>query len=503
MNPLPYGDSSLLEVGAPALPIPKPQNGSAGETEDAVFHGKGFFRGRVLVVEDNRVQAFLTRTLLERAQFEVFVSTTGAAALSDAQHLRPDLILLDLELPDLGGREVAQRLKRDEMLRAVPVVYLTGIYRDVQDVIQGLDEGADDYLTKPIQGAELVARVNACMRARGVQKELLQLNRLLRQVHVIGQEVASILDLKELVARSVRLIQSKMQYPYVLLWLRDHEVLSLAAVRGDEAEWMLEAGVKLPLSEPLMEAQCVHTGMSRLMGASTQASGLMKQLPLLAATACIPIRRGENVLGVLQIGSTQRLSFSINDMEALETLSSLLAVSIENARIYAEKEWLATVDGLTGLLNRRTWFEHLNREWDRCRRYNRALSVLVLDVDHFKQVNDVYGHMMGDQALQMVSHLILEALRGSDQAGRLGGDEFVILLPETDQVGAMAVAERVLAGAGLASLTSSTGRVIPLTLSVGAATWPDASVSSATGLLHAADRALYRGKQGGRNRVSL
>src|SRR5258708_31361560 len=200
-------------------------------------------RDRILLVEDSATQAQRTRIVLETAGFEVQVCDRGTVALASAAANQPDLVLLDLYLPDLSGREVAQRLKADPTLSGIPIIFLTGVFRDVADIVTGLEEGADDYLRKPIEDGELVARVRACLRTKQTQRELGRLARLLLSVNQVGGQLAGILDLDTLLHSVVALIHENFDYPHVHLFLldRDKSELVLAAAAGPTAAELMDA----------------------------------------------------------------------------------------------------------------------------------------------------------------------------------------------------------------------------------------------------------------------
>jgi diguanylate cyclase (GGDEF)-like protein len=165
----------------------------------------------------------------------------------------------------------------------------------------------------------------------------------------------------------------------------------------------------------------------------------------------------------------------------------------------AKLERLATTDGLTGLANRRCLFEHLEQEVNRAQRYGTALSLILFDIDHFKRVNDRWGHAMGDTVLREIGRETHQLLRKTDRAGRYGGEEFVVLLPETDLAEAMSLAHRLSDGISGTVITSEQGSPISVTVSVGVAAL--APHESGEALIQRADQALYRAKQGGRNRI--
>lgn len=163
-------------------------------------------------------------------------------------------------------------------------------------------------------------------------------------------------------------------------------------------------------------------------------------------------------------------------------------------------EELSRVDYLTQLSNRRHLMEVLSGEFARAKRHGCALSFVLADLDHFKRTNDQFGHPVGDRCLQLVSSTMVSQLRKSDHAARFGGEEFALVLPETDSAGAAVVAERFRAAVASSSLLVE-GKKVPMTISVGVATFPGRDITSVEGLIKAADKALYAAKDAGRNRV--
>jgi diguanylate cyclase (GGDEF)-like protein len=216
---------------------------------------------------------------------------------------------------------------------------------------------------------------------------------------------------------------------------------------------------------------------------------------------CLPLTSRERRLGVIYFYRTDRDAFTPTEIELLNTFASLAAQAIENARLYAQVQELARTDALTGLSNRGEFQRQLKDEVERSRRYHRSFSLLMLDIDHFKTVNDSYGHQAGDEVLRAVAARLREQSRPADRVARHGGEEFVVILPEIAGEGALALAERLRAAVADSAVAVTEGRTIPVTISIGVATFP-ADAGSGTELIAAADTALYAAKQGGRNRIS-
>ena len=225
------------------------------------------------------------------------------------------------------------------------------------------------------------------------------------------------------------------------------------------------------------------------------------------AELAVQLRHKDGILGVLNIESRRRHAFEQDHVVAMETLANHLAIALTSVRLLEETRALAVTDGLTGLANRRSLDEHLANEIRRARRYAHPLSLLMADIDHFKDFNDRHGHARGDEVLRLVAGCLAGGVRETDLAARYGGEEFVVLLPETPLPAAVEVTEKLQAS--LASAQARADGETAVTISVGVAalaghggdaTPADHSVAGeAAALLAAVDAALYEAKRAGRN----
>src|SRR6267142_2267967 len=218
----------------------------------------------------------------------------------------------------------------------------------------------------------------------------------------------------------------------------------------------------------------------------------------LSALKIFPLKAGESVIGTLVCGSREAGALPQAAQKELTMLALQAAEALLRTRLFEQAERLATTDGLTGLLNRRTFNAQLQGRLREALRYNRPLSLLLLDVDHFKRVNDTFGHPAGDAVLKGIAAVAQKQARETDIVARYGGEEMALILPETDAAGAHAIAERIRKAIGATSHPTERG-AIQVTVSIGLATSP--CPGDAEAVLEAADKALYRAKQGGRNRV--
>jgi diguanylate cyclase (GGDEF)-like protein len=213
------------------------------------------------------------------------------------------------------------------------------------------------------------------------------------------------------------------------------------------------------------------------------------------------VARGKAIGGLYLTDKANDQPFTQEDEDLVTRLAADAAIAIENARLFEEVQQLAVTDELTGLHNRRSFFEMAGHEFERARRYGRPLSALMLDIDHFKRVNDTYGHAVGDQVLRALARRCREHLREIDLLGRYGGEEFAVLLPESDANSARNAAERLRRCVAEAPMDTTRGP-LAITISLGAAALTEACPDLAA-LLDRADAALYAAKKAGRNRVEI
>ncbi len=316
---------------APArAPQPSPRPGESDST------------ALILVVDDNPDNLEIISTRLRFRGYDVAMAERGEEAIAKVQEVDPDLILLDIMMPDMDGYEVARRIRARNDLAYIPIIVVTA--RDsTEDKVTGLDAGADDYLTKPINFPELEARVRSMLRIKRLQDQLEEKNRELEQL-------------------SIR-------------------------------------------------------------------------------------------------------------------------------------------DGLTGLFNHRHMHELLADEYERSRRTTEPVSVVMFDLDRFKEVNDTYGHQAGDRVLEELAEILRESAREIDKLGRYGGEEFMVILPDTDREAGITFAERVRDMVEKQRFDIQAREPLRMTVSAGVSSYPDDKADSPRRLVHYADLALYSAKKTGRNRV--
>lgn len=334
-------------------------------------------------------------------------------------------------------------------------------------------------------------------------KELEVLVKDLSTLYVIGQSVNSTIDQEELFQNICHHLprQIGIQEFAILLLDSEYQRLNVNAAWGFPHLDRIRA-MSFEMGEGV-------TGLVAQSGRMIYISDVREDLRYMhyrgehrrtGSFLSVPLNYKGELIGVMNCGRTKVDGFSKNEIKLLQLVANQIALSIANARLYAKTRELSVRDELTGLYNRRHFLHVLQLEWKRASRFHHPLSLLMLDVDHFKKYNDTYGHKEGDRVLKQLGHLLVKTLREVDTLARFGGEEFVVVLPDTDRNGALAVGEKLRRIVEAEKFTLTDQNPIPVTMSVGVANYPD-DVTVLEDLIDHADMALYDAKDQGRNRV--
>ncbi len=449
--------------------------------------------GRVLVVDDIPANVKLLEARLTAEYFDVATALSGAEALAACRAATPDIVLLDVMMPGMDGFEVCRRLKADPRTMHVPVIMVTALDQ-IADRIKGLEAGADDFLTKPVNDIALVTRVKSLIRLKTLTDELRMRSNVSREMgfddaidpRLFAEDLhGRILIVDDRRSSSERLSAALAARHSVTVESDPQQAL----FRVTEGDWDLVV-VNLDL-------------------ANFDALRLVSQMRSLDRTRMLPILLvvGEDdrvrLLRGLDMGVNDYLQRPIDRQE----LCARVKTQIRRKR-YADSlresvqqtMEMAITDGLTGLYNRRFMTTHFDQTLEQAHRQGRSLAVLIADMDHFKSVNDTYGHDAGDAVLRELAERMRGSVRGVDLVCRFGGEEFVVIMPDTELDTAGIVAERIRARVAAEPFLLPDGTRLERTISVGIGALQTAADTAET-ILKRADGALYDAKLSGRNRV--
>jgi two-component system cell cycle response regulator len=442
---------------------------------------------RILVVDDIAVNRRLMQAQLSEEYFEVLLASSGPEALAICAREMVDLVLLDIMMPDMDGYEVCRRLKADPATLHIPVVLLTALDQQA-DRVRGLEAGADDFLTKPVRGLPLFSRIRSLTRLKMLTDELrVRAETAARVVmepwHLEAEAIArngrlcAVLDRPEEAMRLKRLVGS------------EHAVIPTE-----------DPGAALESAEPydlfIVDLQAEGFDPLRLCS-RLRSNESTRQTPILLIAG--PQDEARVVRG-LELGANDYCQRPLDPNELLARIRTQIKRKRYDEGLRRSLQTtieLATIDPLTGLYNRRFLDGHLAQAVEHSARNARPLCVLVLDIDHFKQINDTFGHDVGDEVLRQFADRLRSSLRASDLAARIGGEEFALLLPDTDLSSAQGAAERLRRTIEAEPFLIH-GQAIPVTSSLGLSTLDGEGPRV---LMKRADVALYEAKRTGRNRV--
>jgi diguanylate cyclase (GGDEF)-like protein len=318
-------------------------------------------------------------------------------------------------------------------------------------------------------------------------------------VHAIGREILATLDPQRIVEIVERECRKIFEFDDFFIGIVDRDTSEIrVACRATRGEPPTE--VSRPLPDGLAAWIVREKRALRIDDASVGEHALPFRPHRLSAEVrsvlAVPLLIGERVVGVLSLQSRRPRAYDEHQLSVLATIAQQAAVAVENAHHYT----LATIDSLTGLHLRDYFFRRFEEEYARVKRYPGAFSLLMLDLDGFKEINDRHGHLAGDRYLRALGAAVRMRMRGADLACRYGGDEFCILLPETDLAGARPIAERLRQA--LSRLVVDVEEAsLRTTVSIGIASYPEHDTGELKGLLLRADQALYQAKRAGRDRV--
>ncbi len=444
-------------------------------------------KGNILIVDDLPENLHLLNDLLVQLGYTVRTITSGLMAIKSIKLKQPDLVLLDIILPDIDGYEVCKQIKNDEELQDVPIIFISAL-DDTLDKVKAFQCGGVDYISKPFRIQEVAARLENQLTIQ-------------RQKKILQQEVKKRKETEQILSQSRALLASILN-------------TSLDGIAALEPIRNLATG-------EIEDFSClVANPIFAKIFKSYKKYSKDKNGGFQAFCNAFDNNLFDKIINVLETGESLELDICLQNNQStwyqfiVVKLGDAIAMTIRDitARKKVELEFeqankklavLATVDGLTGIGNRRSFDNFLALQWSKHYRDKQPLTLIFIDIDFFKDYNDYYGHQMGDQCLIQVATMLNSLVqKETGLVARYGGEEFSIFLCDTDKEKARLVAEKVMQAIADLEIPHARSAVSCfVTLSLGIASLIPGPEDNINSLIKNADRALYRAKDQGRNRI--
>jgi two-component system cell cycle response regulator len=437
----------------------------------------------ILIVDDLEENLLLLSRILSRNGFRVATTSDSSEVVKLCQKAQPTLVLLDINMPGTDGVEVCKQLKKEPTTSSIPVIFVSAL-ESTADRLRGFEAGAVDYIIKPIEIEETLARVNRQISMHNMQAKLQvvnsELDKRLEELTLSQQQ------LKEREQKLNGLIKALPNTTFVYdeegnyLEIFSNEFRNLIA----PIEEMLGKNIADFLPPELVKEKI---DAIRSVIKTEQAKIFEYELPF---------KDGK------RLWFEGRMVLMSKEKTGKAKVICVTTEITERVELYKKVENLAILDPLTNCFNRRHFIDLAEKEVYRAKRFVRPLALMIMDIDHFKHINDTYGHPSGDEVLKQLVELFHRELRSSDMIGRYGGEEFCVLFPETNTEGAYSTAERIRKSIEN-YLFHSESIYMKITISAGVACLDSMNKDNPTlgDLFVAADKALYVAKTAGRNRV--
>ncbi|MGD9579928.1 MAG: diguanylate cyclase [Vampirovibrionia bacterium] len=486
-------------------------------------------KGKILIIDDSITQATTFKFALTKAGFDVDVAKDGIEGIAKTYQTFPDIIISDIVMPEINGYQLCRVLKNDNLTRRIPIILLTSLDEKI-DRFWGIKAGADSFFVKGKNIKSLIDEIKSFLsttsllseteRKRLVETKKVEstniksrVNQLLDQSLIESTITNEFRNLSELIHDRTFLTKGLFSLLFSIL---DFQISGI---------YFNDVGVEKKLisfslngiitTEELVNDvkddffQIAHSDIYTIETSNQYDYEIFEeyetenQIPIndigqFSSRIIIPITYGKQTLGGLCLYSISHNHYKEDQLIKLVAEELVLLMRLRS--LYIETKILAITDGLTKLFNRRYFQDVYEREFNRALRYRNPLSVVMIDIDFFKKLNDTHGHQLGDFVLQQISTMIKNNYRKTDCAARYGGEEFIVLLPETTLENALIPTVRLKEEIEQTLFKWDEKTSLHITVSIGLAELTQ-DIKKNHELIKRADQALYTAKENGRNRV--
>ncbi len=438
----------------------------------------------IVIVDDAEENLILLKRILSKDGYRVEVTSNSSQVIEICKTMQPSLVLLDIQMPGMDGFEVCSQLKDEPLTKSIPVIFISAM-DSTADRLRGFEAGAVDYIIKPIEFDETLARIRSQLTIFKLQKKLESVN------NELDQRVVELTDSQEQLHERENKLSAFIKALPNITFVHDEEGRYLE-IYSNETENIV-ADVE----------DMIGKNISDFIPAD------VAEMKLEAIKSVIKTGQTKVIEYQMPVPSGKKLWFEGRIVlmgTAQEEKGKVICVTTEiteRMEMYQKIESLSVMDPTLNCFNRRKFLELAEQEIARASRYHHPLSLLILDTDHFKEINDSYGHLQGDKVLKQIVDVCAKTIRSSDILGRYGGDEFVIMFPETSMRGAVEIAERLRHQ--LEQITIPFNKeTMKITMSGGLACLESMGNNNVKlkDFFEEADKALYQAKADGRNRIN-
>jgi len=482
---------------------------------------------KILLIDDSPTQLEMLRLQFTRAGYDVVTARDGSEGYKIVFETAPDLIMSDIMMPNINGYQLSRLLKSNPATKKIPLILLTVLDKKI-DKFWGNKSGADaafKFISKTIAYEEILAAVDKAIKDSPVSDEYKQalllhsvndgtvqnqmtdvLDELLMNTTFLNEfrELGEYLSHDEvLIAKTFELLSSFIDYNIAGLFINcpdqnEKKVLHLDVNKSSVSRFVVEK-IKRDFfaNMPDMPQFTIRGFGHEIVKESVENENIILNADDFKAAHIMPIESGGHLLGGICFYNLEECNYP--EIKFYKTMIGEVLLLLKMHYLYSETQYLSVTDGLTGLYNRRHFDHNVEREFLRAKRYCSALSLAMIDIDHFKDINDKFGHQFGDYVLREISKMIFDSFRKTDMVYRYGGEELAVILTETSIENAIIPLERMRIKIAETSF-SYNGKATNITISVGVGAYL-IKMDSKTELVECTDKALYRAKEDGRNMV--
>ena len=454
--------------------------------------------GKVLIVDDAPTDASILEAKLEAEYYETVTVSNGEAALEAVKTENPDLIMLDVMMPGIDGYEVCRQIKNNPDTFHIPIIVVTSL-TDKEEQILGLDAGADDIVIKPINDTALFARVNSLLRLKMMAEQWIIRESALQDKNVLPSQ----LDMY---------FGKQCKYSHIMVIAENEEELLQLKTPLKDKRYKVIYTKNLTDADSFAEYKSMDLFIVSLSIGKEEALRFSTKLKSHDKNKNTPILivGGEDdqdlFIKALEIGCNDYIVAPFNNHEYLARTYTQLKKNKYQHQLeknYQKSISLASIDDLTGVSNRRYLYSYLQNMFEEMKDKKQNLAILMMDIDHFKEINDTYGHLVGDEVLIEFSKRLKTQFRDFDLIARYGGDEFIAVIPYIGEILALEIAERVRSSISDEPFTiSAEPHSISVQISVGLSI-TDSFDGSSEDVIEEADKSLYKAKTAGRDKVCV